>query len=815
MFSKTKKHSKKTIKHLKSTFSLFFRMIKKKVGHFFRNTRSVSYIVDAFLLSSILLVFSFEIKGCISINIFGTVTTHIIVSLVPAIITIIFVIIQLQNETIRGIKLRDFERLRKGFYFHLLHMAFIVLAIFLLEVSFQIFDKQFSILILDLIALIYSSVFLIQEIPVLTRYDKKIDSILNKIRKYEKFTDQDEDSPGQKAILFTLLTFGIQESVHKFSKPKKKNLAEELINSFLSREIGFYDKIEKLCSDNREYLLNSFEESYGLNLLEIIDISFADISFLLLDAEGLKYGISGDGSIDIIHLTRLSFRLKKILESLGYSDKAKDHISSLVNFSNYRLYGNDVDKYTQIYQYLLLLATHTVLEGDTWFIKIIRDVNMSPYFYEPDKSPLEFLLTMFFCFYLNSSLVDEDNKEKLQSFLESRSEGINSGGFVWLKKIGSSLENLNSSRVFLSGVIKMFKLKHMINDAYFEIRPKNGGVYSIDDSSSFSDGLFFNYVIEILMSNYFYDLDDNIFGEFMEKLGKDSKTFLNAFEIGWVNAQSINYQKSFYQFIFKKRPEYNYFESNVYAVITNYHQAKTKEEYDKDKTNFVSDSDIKKIKKLIDKQMDMITNEMMFTDRKLESNSSKKYFSFLIGNGKNLDLVNLYLSSLKNSFSQIVNNYLKSKIDAMPIDDYHFADIVKDVINFDPDYCGSSKMLYDDLFDAELGSKIKRITNGMLPRDMFIKKGGLKINFTYHPDLSIPRRLTRDEIETIIDRDYTMVNGFYRYNKNEGSSVGNFLVTREQLSEYLIKKMVYIPIVFSESIYLDKTKIRYYKHVAD
>ena len=97
-----------------------------------------------------------------------------------------------------------------------------------------------------------------------------------------------------------------------------------------------------------------------------------------------------------------------------------------------------------------------------------------------------------------------------------------------------------------------------------------------------------------------------------------------------------------------------------------------------------------------------------------------------------------------------------------------------------------------------------------LPSNTFIKKGGVLVNIEYSKDKTIPRMPTNDELEKIIDNEYTETNGLYRFS-NYKTYIGSFLVTRDHLKELLSKRIILMPIVFKIKVVVNNKLIKYFK----
>ena len=128
-------------------------MIKKtkilKTLKYLDKNHILTFVFDILLGFLVSLFCVLECKQYISFPLDYNVSLDIIVSLVPAVVTIISISIQAQSDTIRSITIREFSKMRKGFYFSLLHMLLIFVGIFVVETILILFGHRVALLCLD------------------------------------------------------------------------------------------------------------------------------------------------------------------------------------------------------------------------------------------------------------------------------------------------------------------------------------------------------------------------------------------------------------------------------------------------------------------------------------------------------------------------------------------------------------------------------------------------------------------------------------------------------------------------------------------
>lgn len=425
----------------------------KKLYEWFNYHRVVTYLIDCLILFGLFVAIFLEDKGAVPYFSNHNLTLDIIISLLPAVATIISVSMQMQNEKIRGISVRDFNRLRRGAYFTLLHMLIIILTIFVLETILIFYSFEFALIVLDAISVVYSLIFLVEEIPVLMQHDYSINRVLKKyVLKDATFV------PLQQANYNICLTHSTVINTCPFFfrkvkfKSKKKN--ERLLINLLSYQYQYFEQISKQTKSIRSLL-----SLYGIDFFKAFSNSFNDINYLLDIKNKPNINYISEKNYGIFNLTRLTYMLYKVANNTGYTSLFEENINQLINQLYLATYGGQVEKNKLIYQYLLAMSVSTLKVGETWFVKAIRDRSFAPLFFDINESPLTFLITMYMCFIIHSSVYDADSKKLIESFLNESSTGLNSEGYKWKEKIKDSLRNLNNGKHFLEGVLKILKLK--------------------------------------------------------------------------------------------------------------------------------------------------------------------------------------------------------------------------------------------------------------------------------------------------------------------------------------------------------------------
>ena len=779
----------------------------KKILHslkiWFLNYHISTYLFDLVLLSTLVILFLFKCK-LPSIDCFN-VTTNIIISLIPALMTIITLAIQIQNEPIYGITLREFERLRKGFYFILVHMVMIFVSIFVFETFFTFVDFKFGLMALNVVSVIYSVIFIFQEIPIFIKSDFFVNRVMKRIISNIEISNQEKYSNGQKAITYMLMTYGLNEAYSKLftKKTNKKEMLQRLINF----ELDYYKKVLDTLLDGDEKEKVTY---CRVNVIDAVDISYRDLMGLFDKDNELNVSLLDN---DYYGLVNLTFCLKKVTDKLGYSDKNNENLKMLINRLHLQKFSKNFDEMLEVYRYLILMSIFTIRNGEKWFIMQIRDTDFAPLFFDIENYPFVYFLTMYMCFFINSSAVSEKEKENIKSFLSENSKGINSAGYKWIDKIRESLRNNMDGNAYLNGIKKIIRLKELIPESYYDITPKYGGMFTIDDSTHFGNKLLFDYCLQILFFNYLHNIKEQDVEGFINSLSiENKKKIFRVFEDKFMNLQTRDFSNSLYMMIFNEQPNINMVFNKLYNAIDKIRTDELTIEYESNGENKFDSNKIENIKKTIDIELPKIFKAIEFNDDSLMVQKDKMlYFSLLLDVNDYDQLLNLYLKHLDSSIDFEVRKEIESKTDSIEISGYKYnKSDIDDIIKFKPMYCGDRYRLDMTITNEqkEAFKSIKVISRDLIPLDTFLQEGAVRLRYVYCPNESIPRRLKDEEIEEMIRRDYPINNGYYRYSKYKGSSFDNFYVTKEKLISYLYDRYVFVPIVYCSKIAVDKSKIK-------
>ena len=108
--------------------------------------------------------------------------------------------------------------------------------------------------------------------------------------------------------------------------------------------------------------------------------------------------------------------------------------------------------------------------------------------------------------------------------------------------------------------------------------------------------------------------------------------------------------------------------------------------------------------------------------------------------------------------------------------------------------------------DLSLINMIRVKNDVLLPGFTLWRNGAINFNLIVNTDKTETRNLTRDEINDIIDKDYSQVDGLYKYS-DDTTRDRSIFISRTELYNLLSKKYFYATIVFSYKLDVDRNSV--------
>ena len=792
----------------------------KKYDPWFVNTL-LPIILSALVGLSLAAVILFEplfVNPCFRLWLSNANTSNIVISLVPAIITTISISLQIHDDSVFEVKIRDYQRIRTNMHFDLLHMVLVSVVCFVFELFASVLYRPFAGLVLALVAGAYSLLFAVLELPILMKNERTILKILkNYWLKNVTNKTQFKEEVFDDAIKNYVTTRGVKEAFKLFRS--KKISDDSTLFMLLSRQNEFLIKCEEKVDC---YKTNNFMGVGDTNLTTILPNVYNSIGDLCNLNDEFNYSVFDKNGQDVYLLANLCYLTKNLSQKAGYSqEKTIDRFKRI--FWNYH-WVFDKTKNAGFIDNLIATMVNWNLtdnkEGNLWFFKAFRDNDYPSLIYEFEKEPLMYVLMMLSCFVFNSVHVGKEVKDRIDRFMDEKTGGLNSDGTPLRKKIADSIDrsfNGDNIDVHFAGLKRFIDIGMNMRQNAFDIYPSGLKFVTVDDSVHFSVNLIIKYWFEILLFHEYVVCDSDDVYERLNKLPENHKEAINrAIEERLLkDGQTIdqNIKTPFFDFVFKgvSRKSSSPNIAIVNALIHFKNEMNTKKYNEIHKS--IDDQVLIDIKAKEDQMICEIISAFK-TGQNLDKNSFIEYSSTIRLEGESdelIDLLGVSLKQLPHTINSIISSLIKeSSIPCIACDDRRYTkEEVEDILELKPE-------IAKDLWRLKLScdpNQLERLesfnpkTEAYLPRRSFAKRRAISFEVQYNKLASMPRKATDREVNEIIDNEYIPVNGLYSFSRYKGTKTDSFLVTREDLFEKISDRIVFVPVVIRVAVNVNKDEI--------
>jgi len=773
-------------------------LLRKKMREYWE-----SYLFDFVCVFILTTTFSLEITHCVSFSdsFVNNVPVNIIISLIPAIITVISLLPQLQNEKIYGLRLRELLQLRKGPYFTLLHMLLISIGIFCFEFLFSITSSILSLIILNCISVIYSIWFILIIIPLLT---KNVTAVKRIVKNFEYNTEKDfkKDSSYQNInkMLFSLINeIGFENT---FSLVKSNDadrniiVVDYLLNLVVSENNNLLNIINAIPN-------NSYDHDIFTNSYKLVEKSFKLLEDILQGDCLPQYEKHLLNSNLLRRLTYVLYKISSFYNG-GVFDYKGRMKTALLKYFIYK------DGRTKYYNFLLVSCSYYLQNGETWFAECFRDNDWQFLFFDPNEDAVNYFIVFYSYFLLSSKYVSDDNKCKIKTFLNSNSQCINSDKKSWMLKFSNSVDNYNDYALLFHLIKNILGLFENVETVYLNTHPVGVGVYSADDNVYFSKKLVVDYILQLLAKHPFVDLSKEEVMKGLDDLPDDYKIIVKeCVEERWIHRKEGTY--GFYSFYFDKY-DLSHENKQVLAALIEFKDAFNKKA---DKIVGNPNEICKKIKKIMDEKVPIILTKNNIKDTICGVNYYETATGTVILQGDELEsIMESYLDKLPYMLDDYLSSIVFKKVTPTVEkgENKYFYDsrTIKAIIDFKPKYARNTYILMASTNDEHFRKAIKDlkiISKECLPDNVYIKEKGISISNHYSSFESKAEPLNDRELDDIIDNDYVLENGLYRYTKYKGLEKGSYLVNRDELVTILRTRTVKVTIVIDIVLSIDSEKV--------
>lgn len=773
-------------------------------------------IFDTMVLISLVSLFILELCKIVKLNFNNKLVFDMIVVLLPATITIVSISLSLTKEKICGVYLNDFIKLRSKSVYSFPHMVLIMSISIALYTVFYMLSATMTIVLLDFFAFCYSIIFSIQEIPVLIQDKKRLNKIIryayDNINKTELFLIQNETNTLYRVIQYIVLNDGIVTAFNSLKKNRGKEIKEynsKLIEHLLSIQNDYF---METTEDIEVLTMNLNGEYKNIELIKAINNAYSNVEIVLSNKDIIESDEDFNTNT-ISHLIKSIFALHRLCNSLKLEGKETNKlkiITSSILLADYSVNKRQKSMYT----FALIMSVITLNDGDIWFIKQLRDNNLcSTALFFLDKCTLGLFISIFISHILGGNIINDEKKAEIIAFLNEPAEGLNSYGISWNRLLANQIE-FTSSKLLTNSLTKLINIYRLVNPTQFT--PFRSGA-TFDISQNFDEGAIINAWLEIILFMRSYNIDLVDFKNVIATLNQDAKSkLIDTLSQKWIVDNGLNekYQTSFLNYFnFYKVPiNENYCNKEFIEYLANYRKDYYMNKVMREISN--ADTDVKKMKSLIKEKFDKMERENEFLDDKIDLMSENSFsFKWQLENKNLNELLSQYLDQLPDLFSMAFKKEIQSAISPNLIENYKLTDEqFKEIYDFNPDkrshFYGLINNSSDEL--SKIEKNVCLSESKILPFNFYFKDGAIKINIEYDEESSDIRFLNDDEVNNIIDTEYQVVNGLYRYSEFSKDVTKSFLVTREELKNFLSKEIIYVLIVFKKKIVIDKCKCIWY-----
>lgn len=773
----------------------------------------IRYIPFLLLIPAIILDIVIPDKICIH-----ETTDNIISVLLPMIFTILVIAISLPDKDIYGVRINEFRRYRVDNHFGFLEMIIISIIIFITHTIFSYFSYNLSIIGTYCLSLIYAFLFIFQEVPVILENEKYLEKCIKKMFQESNNSIIISGLEGKENQKFKILkkflfTQGYS-STFKAIKTNDEKYNQDLLSNILTINIDFLRTIE----ENKDFFINSSPEKIdGIEIIDAVSMSIANLESLLdMDSDYNIIKIYKDGEY-YYWITRLIFALQSVTTSLGMQEMFKNHMyfihRQLLSYTDYN-YKNDTVEYF-VYKVLDNLMVYSVSENGTWFLELMRDSSYnSQFFYGSKKS--HFMLIAFYLFYLNNDdkRVSIKLKSLLDDFMSSNSNGLNSDGISWKRLVSFQMEHSSISDLImmLPEILKEHKTCDFPFSWYY---PPNRNSWCSSEGN-FSSDYIMNLWLEIVLysiNSYDYKSGDLII--MFEKLNiEEQRSLINEISNHVKESELIDFNQEHSVLSYYNCREYKelpYRKSDLINDLMNIRQDYLSRQTDATYNDVqIADQEFKEIfEKLKLGFINSASQNLFFNSEVSLKRKNLRYFATLCETKYKDTFIDMYVKNFASMISKLVNDEIvcNTSIHKEQMNETIKESFVRKFKKYK--YKNRRDYIWRDF---NLSEEEKKVLSGIEHVDVFLqgnyywKDKAIQFNIELENDKCSVRKLSSDEINSLIDSDYKIKDGLYKYSEYNDEKT-SFYMTREKLYSLLEKRYFYIRLVFNYKVKVDNDKI--------
>lgn len=739
----------------------------------------------------------------------------IVVTLVPCIITIVSISLSISKDKIYGVTINEITELRGRFYFTFFHMIIITCVIIGTYSLLSALNARVGIYCLELISLIYSIAFSIQEVPILVHSKWAIKRILNKnyllISRHDLLFEKESSKIFNTIITNVILTEGIDTAFNLLDK-KGRN-AKDLLDYLLTMQNTFFWNV----LDNISIDKSSPTDLYmDVSIGDAIDTGYENITKFISNYSGTDIATKIETK-KYYQITRSLFSLHELCSSLGLQKKENKEMISMISGSSIFTFLGQKNLFG--ISPIICMAATTLNDGKTWFVRFLRDNSFYPSaIFDFEKCPIGIFTSMMINHLIAKKVLSKEEENELLSFIDEPVQGLNADGSSWKKLMARAIEfGKNESVVESLGAL--LRYYNSVDEVIFYFHgTRKRAVYDGDEEFTKQD-IFHDWLL-LVFASYYKGFSKIEFKKVLNQLNEDESRLLSE-ELSekWFDEGKLkrNIDTTFLKFFDIDLP-FTFYESDLALELINQLVEFHDNFYQKEFNNHINSAvtSLQESKNFIIEKFNETISQNPFYDSQLSTISeTEKCFRFTIRAHDYEKILKFYLGQLPYSFKLMINKRLENEFGTEQVYGKNINDeIAKEVIDFEPEFTTSAYLLKSYLLNKtnKYIDQIKSLdvedVQGFYP-GIYGKKGGIRFNAVIDKNLTIIRPLSNDELEEIVENEYKPFdNGLYRYSEIENDKKRDFYVTKSQLIEYLSKSIFYVCIVFKSSILVDRKLVK-------
>ena len=785
-----------------------------------KNKINMRIVIDICAFIILVSCFLIEFFKVVHFEIENRVNVDLIIILLPTIITIVSISLSLTKEKIYGVTINEFIKLRKKSTYCFLHMVIIMSLCIAFYSALFLFEKSFTILVLDAIAFLYSVIFAVQEIPVLVQNKRALRKIImfsyENRRKAEIFLEQRDENTLYRVMQNMVLVEGIKVAYNSLKSNSSDEESKMHNSNLFDNLLTFQNKYYFDASEDLKFLSDNLSGEYkNIDILSAINRGYWNIEDLLSNDVSINF--FNDFKEDkTYHLTRSIFALHSICSRLELQEKEKKKIEGIIsNILLASISDGKVDK--KYMSFALTMSIISLKDGDVWFIKYLRDNNLYPsILFSFDKCLLGLFITIFISHIINYNLIPVEKINMINAFLNEPTEGLNSDGSTTWNCLFFSMLEFSNSISLANSLLKLLETYNFVPEVYYYFMKE---MVFCDSSTDFSRSVIIDAWLEmILFGESFGIKKDDVVSVINSLNGDNKEAFINTLTDRWIEDDHlrIDYKIKFLSSFSNHKIEAkeNFYNKPIIDFLVKYKNDYYMEEHINKIKNDAADS--KEIVCRIKKSLNNYKEKCIFCDKNLDFSKNKKIcFSWKLEKGDLYMLLDAYIKQFPDSVDYFFRKIIESEVKKNVFLDYKLTQTqINEIKKFSPDGRSSlNGIIYntsDELNEISMGLQSSECK--MIPSNFFFKKEAIRVNVEIDEELSEVNYLTNDELDYLIDNEYQDINGLYRYSEFTNDTKRSFLVTREDLRTLLYNQTRYVIIYLKYEIAVDSDKCLWYKH---